>query len=412
MVQNLKLNDEQQKWYNKAVVSSGHQYITGELWDRQRVKRADLKWTTDDGLNGQVIVDTSSDAGRTAALVVGDPEGHLHLDSKSLFLDRMLVLKHHVYVPEMADYVPSYMIAGPVSKADNDGLNGVSIEAQGMELWARGAIKVARSWPKGSYVTDVVRALMLDAGEDPKYLDIPDRKERLASLFQVTPTALQDGNVHDFPSRWEAAVWLAASIGCVLFYDGASVCKMRPRFGQIVWVWDGEESVISPVQLSTQVGGVGGSANDIGAIVNDVIGKGQGKPSKPGGKPPALRSEAIAPDQSRFAPHSMGHFNGGGLFLEEIIDMPQVRLQRTLDRLTQMRLRLRLQATEQRSFDSVLVSHLDEYDRARVHVQIGIGMSAPIEFTQATMPCAWSPDNPMTVGYVDLVSEPPQVHHQ
>jgi hypothetical protein len=392
-----QLSTPQRRAYNATLRSSHVAFTAVELWYPNR----DLVGRVGYLLDGQVDLEGIT---RTATCSFGDPDDNWKLSTNLVFLDRILRVERWVLVPEIgADgtFVRVPIFTGPVVKADENG-GTVTLEAQGMELWLKGDIKGVHRWPRGAPVTQVIRQMMLLGGEDLAHLDIPTMNHRLPAAMQIGPQ--YEGGI------WAAVQYLAETIDCDLFYDGAGHCRLRRRPTQVAWEFKAgdEGTLIGQPQRSTLIGGTNGG--DATAIVNDVIIFGKAKPQKPpegGGKPPKppiIRGEAIAKDGSRFAPNSLGH-PGAPLYLKEVATMEHIRLDRTAQQVANERLRRHMQVAAQYMVNTAPIPHLNSFDRIKFPTGAGyyIKASIPFNFTEST---------PHTIGYNRLVHVPAQRHRK
>jgi hypothetical protein len=396
----LRLTKEEWRQYMARLLGSHEAKINVELWDRNRNHRATVKWLPEQGMDGQVNIDVTGTTGRDATITIADPEDKIHADSNQLQLDRLLRIEHWVKVPEFErgnKWVVAPLFTGPISKADNLGNHMIAIQAQGKELWARGGVKVSRTWPKGARVTDVIRQIMVQVvGEEHFWLDIPDMKHRLPEPFDLSP---KDA------SAWKACRYLAQTIDCDLFYDGASRCKLRPSDTAAVFVFTGGQDgcIMSLPQTSTLIGG--NDASDLSGLHNEIYVNWNMPPRKPGGPPPAEPGHWVAPVGSRFHPASMGN-PGHPLYLTKTITNTHIGKKTTADRLARTWGRRGLQAAEEFAVDSAIIPFLDDYDLCRYYTKLTGG--GQFEFTKATIPLLFSASNPMAVGFVDQRSFAPQ----
>lgn len=402
-MQDLGLGSADRNKYEAALVSSPHQWWQAYFWHRDRTHAATIVLFQD----GQVNLDCTqllTDGGSTGSmwsttLTVADPENRFHLDSNVIFLDRMLRLEHWTYVDELAKAVKCPVFTGPVTKADDTGLGVIAIEAMGKEIWARGQIKTPKKYPKGAKTTDVIRHIwQAIIGEAAAWVNIPDKAHTLPDTFQIGPATVDGG--------WGAIQYLAGTISCDAFYDGASVGTLRDSDSAVVFQYRGDHEVVGPApQESTLLGGVSGTAGSALQIVNVYIGTGHPKPPK-GQEATTITSEAVAPKGNRFYPFSLGNPGAlDGLRLTESADFPDVRLQATLDEIVALRLKRRLQVAEQATFNSVVVPHLDPFDSYQVKTT-GFGRTA--ENMIRSTPLRWSESSPQTNGFTRRVSLPPQ----
>ena len=392
-VTDLGLSRTELTFYENALVSTRQVKINCELWDRSRNLAGVVRTIQD----GQVDIDVTASVGRSATLSIADPNNVRRLDSKGLFLDRILRLEHQTYVPELHRYVSCPFFTGPVMKADT--YNGViALEAQGMEIWAMGRIVNPRAWPKGAKVTDVMRTIMHDeVGELPRYISIPDRKDTLPRRFDTIGSA----------TWWDAMVYLAASINCDLFYDGNSTCCVRPQ-PQPVGYEITVVAILKIPQVSLQLGGTGGLAQSDSPwpLYNAMQVVGAHRPKKPGQPHPGFVTyTAVAPAGNRFAPLSIGHPGTGLLFRAQYTN-PHIAKVSTAKSIAETKLKRLLQVVDQVTFTSVVLPHLDPWSNIRMNSKYHHGR---FDLMQSSIPIYFSPpDGGMTHNFNDMVSLPPQ----
>lgn len=170
---------------------------------------------------------------QTYSCHLGDPGRTIGFDSGSpadsaIFLDRMLKVYESVLVdqPEYQGWIDCPIFCGPITQFDRDN-DIVAVEAQSKEDIASDPAMRNDTY-KGNKV-DAVKAMLIDTGEDPKYIDFPvdkDKTPKNISFVQET-------------SPWAKAWLLVQTMAKTLFYDGRGIARMADRSSKVCYTFDG-----------------------------------------------------------------------------------------------------------------------------------------------------------------------------
>ncbi len=413
MPQDLRLTRQQEQAFNRALVSSNHTRVAADLLDRNRQYVGPIKNALDGKWAGQVDLDVSNQSSAdgsttgsiwSAELSTIDPDNNLHLDSRAIFLDRLLRIIWSIFVPEMEGsprapdgFVDVTLFCGPCSAPVVAG-DILTLEAQGMELWARGAVRAPVQWPRGMRVTDVIHDIWVNhIGEPEAWVDIPTLPDLLPSNFRLTTD-----------DEWwgDGILYLAETINCDAFYTRTSAGRLRQRPTQAVYVLrDGPRGAIINIPQTSTVLGTG-QGTDIEGTANLFVVIGQAKPSGTGGKPPAIVGQWPVPAGNRFSAQSTGH-PGYPYWRKDVVNLPHVHTVEAAQRIARLRGRRALQLAETATDETVVVPHLDPFDRYRRQAE---GADGVWDFVRSSVPLDWSPDSPMTWGFTRQVSSAPRRH--
>lgn len=413
MGQDLRLTRQEEGWYNRALVSSNHVRVSADLLDRNRKHVGPIRNALDGKWSGQIDLDVSNQISTDGSSIGSiwsvelstiDPKNHLHLDSRAIFLDRLLRIIWSIFVPEMEGserapdgFVDVILFGGPCSAPVLAG-DVLTLEAQGMEVWGDGFVRVPKIWPRGMRVTDVIHDIWVNhIGEPEAWVDIPTLPDRLPTNFGLTTD-----------DQWfsDGILYLAETINCDAFYGRDTTGRLRQRPTQAVYVLrDGPRgAIINTPQTSTVLGPDQGSGID--GIANLFIVIGQAKPGAGGTKPPAIVGRWAVPAGNRFSAQSLGH-PGYPLVRKDIVNLPHVHTQEAADRIARLRGRRALQLAEQATDETVVVPHLDPFARYRRQAE---GADGVWDYVRSSTPLDWSEDNPQTWGFTRQVSTGPRRH--
>lgn len=328
-------------------------------------------------LDGQVTVDRAADVSRTASLTFLDPHHSLSFDTNSpddaaLYADRMIRVDYIVSVPALDREVETTVFLGPVTKLDRAG-DVVTVEAQGKEALASGAIWRPLTLKKGTRMTAGIRTLMRDrAGE--RQLQIPNANARIPKARSLDR----------FSSIWSHARKLASGLNRQLFYDGAGTLILRNPPNSPVYTFRDEDGgdVVSDVQVSYEMENVKNTVLVIGA--------------KPKGAKSRVRARAIAPRNHALSPWRLGR-SGGPRYLVEVIEDSAIRTKKEAQAKANQVLKNRLRETVQVTFDALPVPHLDPGDLVRIRTA---SFSTTFRLGQFTIPLTPTGSPTMSVGYL------------
>src|SRR5690606_16716658 len=217
-------------------------------------------------VDGQVTVDGDAEITRALSLTFLDPNHSLNFDTDSpdsvaLYADRMLRVSYGVHVEELGRYVYAPVFTGPVTGLSRDGAT-VTVEAQGKEKLAKGAIWTPINLRKGMDVTAAIRVLMSSRAGETRF-SIPDFRNSNGKR----PTLPAARALDRYADAWTTTVKLAKSISKQLFYNGDGVLVMRNLPDAVSWVF-------RPGDGGSIVGNLSVSYN-LDDLVNTVAVKGQ-----------------------------------------------------------------------------------------------------------------------------------------
>jgi hypothetical protein len=315
---------------------------------------------------------------RSCTLTFLDEHRSLQFDTDSpndhaLYFDRMIQVRHRVYVPELGKRITCPVFTGPLTKFDRTG-DEVSIEAQGKESLALNGVPTL-TLKKGHNAIDAIHDILaLRCGETR--FAFPATKRRLPRDVTVSWA--------DEVRPWVVANRIAGSLGLQLYYDGAGWCRLRDMPDDPVFRFhDGDGSnITSAVQVSHD-------SSDIRNRVSVV------------GAKPKFTWTANLPDTHPFSATRLAR-NGvraAGFRIEQISDdrIASVSAAKT-------RANNRIRGYERMVFGTTLntvpVPHLDELDMIRVDTEAHVGND---RLRQWSFPLT---GGDMSVGYNDLVTVP------
>jgi hypothetical protein len=412
------LDKDDRKTFRKSALSDPVFEVHWRLLDRNRHERAEIKNVID----GAVNIDTTTEAGMWANLDVADSDDQLKADQDLLFLKRILQGVWQYTIPELGK-VAVTGFTGPCTKCDHLPGGAIALEAQSMEFWLRGGIRWAKQWPKGAVVTDVMKNLLHIAGVPAKYVDLPDKNQRLGSPFQVVPLTGIDDDPDAFKSPLEALRFLADSLEADFLATRRGYFTVIPWDSEVVEELRGDESVIDPAQATITLGGMGGQANDPAQIRNRVIVIGKALPKKPvqgkAAAEPVIKGEWKAPDGTKYDVGNLGYPVGGddnghptgGMELTEIYSNDQIHQRATAQRIADNRGRRYMQTGLQVGVTTLPTPWVERYQRVNLHTQDPTG-NGDYDFLQASLGVWWSPENPQTVGFLGETWQPLERHRR
>lgn len=382
MVYNMGLSVAGRKAY-EALLQSHHQIeVTLTVLDMAHNELTDVSTRL---LDGQVTIDADSAITRGLQLDLLDPTRALHLDSNSpndgaMFADRMIRVRYAVLNPAGSARYTCPIFTGPIAKMDRSGV-AIKLECLGKESLGMSKAWSARTFKKGTQVTDAIRLILREVIGENKYV-IPDLASKLPRNVSVGGDALP----------WPTAKSLAASIGYQLMYDGMGVARMR--------------RIPTSSQFSFREGSGGSIKTDpeagfsIDNMVNAVEVFGKAPEAKKGKTTPKRPHARVVADKAHpLSPWTLGGNGGTGQrkprYIPLIIEDEAI----TTDAQALARAKLELargmlEATEVR-FDTLTIPHLEERDVVRV---VSEQITANFALKQFAVPLTAAAQ--MSVGYV------------
>jgi hypothetical protein len=334
-------------------------------------------------VDGQVTVDGDAEVTRSLSLTFLDPNHSLNFDTDSpdsgaLYADRMLRVSYGVHVEALGRYVYAPVFTGPVTGLSRDGAT-VTVEAQGKEKLARGAIWTPINLRKGMDVTAAIRVLMSSRAGETRF-SIPDFRNSNGKR----PTLPAARALDRYADAWTTTVKLAKSISKQLFYNGDGVLVMRNLPDAVSWVF-------RPGDGGSIVGNLSVSYN-LDDLVNTVAVKGQ----PPKGSKGVVSASVFAPADHPLSPKRLGR-TGAPRHLVEYIEDQSIRSHKDAMALAEKTLANKLRETVDVTFDSLPIPHLDVGDMVRIETP---DFALKFRMKKFTIPLAPNGDPVMSVGYL------------
>lgn len=307
---------------------------------------AEISDVTDRLLDGQVNFDSTGEATRQLSLTLDDPGRKLSLDSSSpddgaLYADRMIRVEYDVYTPSLGRWVEVPLFTGPITAMNRNG-SQVELTCLGKEHLAGGqAWRPLNIGPGTNVVTAIKTILRERAGET--LFAFPTSRAR------VPKPGVSLGAMS---SPWAAAVGLAKSIGCQLYYDGAGVCRLRGNPRTSVFTFNGDSVLTDPAVTY-----------DLSSIINTVLVKGK----KAAKAKQAVTATAIADRSHPMSPYAIGR-NGEPRHYVELVENDKIRSNAQARAIANSTLRDRLLEGVTCDFDALPQPHLEPLDIVRLNV--------------------------------------------
>lgn len=324
----------------KLLVSSHTRVTQIQLMDLNHNYLGEI---SDKFISGQVNLDNKSDkTTRSVTLELIDPSYDLNLDTDaptdgSMYLTRMVKVVTWIISPDGVDRYPIPLFCGPLSKVSR--VNAiVSLEAQGKEILALAPVWKAKTFRKGTKITEVIKTVLQLAGETK--FDIPNLTKRLP----------RDFNMSRKTSFWAAAKKLARMLDMQLFYDGRGVARLRKIPSKSEYTFRDSESILGAPQVSY----------DSEGIVNAIEIEG----GKPKGAKKKVSYRLVAPANHVLSPRQLGR-NNVPRYLPEVIEDDSIKSIKEARRIAKRELSRRLVQSVEVAFDSVPLFIFEEGDLVR-----------------------------------------------
>lgn len=378
-MQPLGLNRSQYDAYLRHVLGSHNFTITADVLDLAMRPIGSIQETL---LDGQVNIQSVGPVRRTCTLTFFDPDNTLQFDSDSpfataLFLDRMVRVRHVVFVPNVGT-VAATPFVGPVTSVSRDG-DILSVECQDKAaLVARG--RVPLTVKKGSNAVAAIKRIMTAAGE--RHFRLPDAsKRRLPKAYTVGWT--------DEASPWVVCEKIAAYLNLQLGYSCDGYLTLRPLPANFAATFN-QTTITSQIQTTF----------DATQIVNTARVEGTKKPKQQpkGSKTTTVKEEKIAVtvtarDSHPLSPVKLGR-NGAGRYLPVIIQGGEYAKQSDARASGQRLVRNGLAAaTATASITCVPLFHLDNDDLLRAQTD---STAVKLRLNEGSIPLGVGGD--MTIG--------------
>lgn len=334
-------------------------------------------------LDGQVNVDSEAEVSRSATVTFLDPSHTLNFDTDSpdsgaIYADRMIRIQYGVHVEALERYVYTTVFTGPVTGLSRDGAT-VTVEAQGKETLARGAIWTPMNLRKGMAVVDAIRALLSTRTGETRF-SIPDFRNTNGKRLTLPKARALDR----YSEGWATALSLARSIDKQIYYNGAGVLVMRNYPGAVAYTFrpGAGGSIVSTPSITYR----------LDDLKNTVAVKGQ----PPNGKKGAVSASVFAPKSHPLSPARMGR-TGAPRYLVERIEDQSIRSHADAAKLAERILATKLREAVEVSFDSLPIPHLDPGDLVRIQTP---EFTLNFRLVKFAIPLAPTGDPAMPVGYL------------
>lgn len=337
-------------------------------------------------LDGQVdaqavqVSGGSIEVSRECLLQFLDPFHTLSFDSDSpadgaLYLDRMVRVIASIRCP--FGWVDVAIFTGGVDDVDRDG-DIINVKALGKETFALRSAWEIRKYKRG-FKVDVLRSLMIRAGERTKYIELPRSLSRIPKPISVGRES----------QIWLKVFALAASMDRFAFYDGRGVFRTTRYSTKPVATFD--ESILRTephVKFSTT------------NLKNAWIIKG----GDPAGPKKIVSALVVAPRSHQLSPWKIGRDpeTGRGGFLTGREDNSNLRtFAKAIARGKALLDRSLLMSTEA-TWDCYPLWHLEPWDVVNLSTR---AFSATVRVRKFSMPLRPA-DTDMTCGYQKDLRKP------
>lgn len=367
-------NAEFEAW-RRTLTQTHERRITARVMDLEHKRLSTIEKVVD----GQVTIDVSNrECTRVANLTILDPSRSIgwEPDSPSALpahLHRMVQIIDWRRVPGY-DWIGCPVFTGPVAEIDRDGAQ-VSLVLEGKERLALGSFGRTHTWKKGRKVTDVIREMLVLAGESPSRIHLPAIRSTLAKPVIVTRT--------DRP--WVQARRLAESRDRVLYYDGAGHVRMRKVATRSVWTFD-RNWLLGPMRLDRPK-----LTFHNGWI---VLGP------KPKGKKARINSGLVGLNKRNpFSAYSLRR-NGKWRWIIRQEERQHIKTAAEARKIAQRFRDVRIRFAADVSFDALPLPNIEEWDLVRVRDPLA-GV-AVMQVKQATIPLV---SGAMTIGSIKRVAQ-------
>ena len=356
---NIGLSAAEKKAYHALLQSSHTLTIWITIMDLDHNERTSVSARL---MDGQVTFDADAAVTRSLSLDLLDPNGALHLDSRSpndgaMFADRMLRVTYSIVNPSRTVRYSCPIFTGPITKLDRNGAM-ITVEAQGKESLGLATPWQTKTYKKGYRVTEAVRGILEDVIGENK-LDIPSLANKLPRNTSVGTTFDKDGNRVVSKSPWEVAKKLASSIGYQLFYNGYGIATMRKKPTSACFTFQGGKG--GALKSTPTVG------FSLDRVINavEVFGK---KPEKEEGKTTKKQPHArlVAPRSHPLSPWSLGR-SGGPRYLPIVIEDDVFWTDAEAMERAKEELAYGLLSSYALAYDALVIPHLEELDVVRLN---------------------------------------------
>lgn len=322
--------------------------------------------------NGQI------EPSRTAQLQFCDPGHTMALDSTSptdgaVYLNRMIRIIVSVRCP--SGWVDVPVFTGPITEVPSRDGDIVNVNAAGKETFGLRSAWEPYTYKKG-YKVNVLRGLLIRAGETTRYMALPKSDAKIAKPIVIGRET----------QLWNKAYALTSSMNRILFYDARGIVKTTPKTTKPVITFRKGQLLLSSIQSSFN------SDN----MKNAAIVRG----GNPVGPKKFVSATVVAPRSNSLSPFNIGRdpVTGRGGFLTIREENPNLRT--TLKcvahgkQLLDDHMRMHTEAT----WDSMPVWHQEPWDMVNLvgdegNFTVRMGrFSLPLVPVDAVMTCGYTTD--------------------
>ncbi len=343
----------------------------------------------DDILDGQVSIAVENrDSTRVGSLRLFDPTQSIGMEPDSpstlpIHKRRMVQVVYEINVPGYGWMGPP-VITGPVVDFGRDGAE-VTITINGKEKLALGSFGRTHSWKKGRKKVDVIRDILLLAGESSRFIHLPPLKATLHKPFNVSRT--------DKPLV--AARKLAHGMGWYLFPDGRGHWRMRTGRNK--------EPLRPFIDKDWLCGPLGEDPTDK-EFFNGWIVKGD----NPRGPKPRIQSDLIAlPEAHPYSAQTLGaDRNNKPYWVIHEETRNGVKTKERANKIARRQKDLQVEAHSQSTVEMLPLPNVEEWDLLRAIDPLTGGKLLRVK--EATIPLV---SGTMTIGSVRRVSVGGKRHH-
>lgn len=346
------------------------------------VHDAELKFLadlTDLFLDGFVTIDVTAETVYSLDLTLNDPSRSIRFEPDDgdlpIYLAKVIRVWDERWVPNPAgggDWVACPVFTGPVADFDRDGAT-VTLRCRDMSWFAMGDVVDGFTRKKDVKVTDVIRKLFKDSGEN-RLGAVPDLSNRLGTDLQV------EGSEH----RWDLIVSLAKDLGRVAAYDPRGVPYVRktpPKPGLRL----GDDDVCSQLRIDRGV--------------QDFATRWIVRGPKPKGGRDRIVGHAAIPGNSKASAKNLGR-GGEPRVRTEVVDADHIANKREADQRAQKLRDAVVTAEDTSSIDTIPFPNVEPWDLVTVGGRAGV---ARIRVRQAVLQLVGGPQqigSRRSVGFV------------
>jgi hypothetical protein len=316
-------------------------------------------------IDGQVDFTKGTDVSRLLQAGFFDPGDDL-LD---LDLRHLLRVRHHLWVPDLDEYVVTPLFTGQVVVPSSDG-DLTTLEAHGKETFALQPGAPRRTWREGRSIAGCIRDMFEDIGETKFRIS----RGLKAELKEKMESGGRDSNKYP----WRVAQRMVKKAGYQLFYDELGFLTLRRRPKKPVQTWTEDSGKVNtPIGFTRDLREVRNTVHAFGKKKLDVI--------------------VYAPRKHLFSAQTLRR--GGKLGRRtEYLDLESVGNREELRKAANDRLDELLTDVSTATFECLPTYHVGPFDRVKAVKRNGkFGEFFPEE---ASIPLG---DGAMTVGYQQRV---------